>query len=81
MMPREGRGFEEGKMNRICDRRVDLAFPVSLVQTGVDRFTVTYGQQIKRGLNYGQAAAEYGACVMHALACEGKLDNRERGER
>lgn len=24
--------------------------------------------------------SEYGACIMHALACEGKLDNRMKGE-
>jgi hypothetical protein len=66
-------------MKRICDRRIDLEFPVSLIQTGVDRFTVTYGKQTKSGLDYAQAACEYGACVMHALACAGKLDNHERG--
>ncbi len=67
-------------MKRVCDHRTDLAFPIKLVQTGVDKFTVQYGKQVRKGLDYSQAAAEYGACVMHALACDGKLDNRERGE-
>lgn len=67
-------------MAKICDYRSDLAFPVALLQTGVDRFTVQYGLQIKTGLNYARAAAEYGECVMHALACDGRLDNRTKGE-
>lgn len=57
---------------------VDGQYPVTLIQTGLDRFTVTYGKQVKAGLSYAQAADEYGCCVMHALACAGKLDNRER---
>jgi hypothetical protein len=65
----------------LCWKRSDLAFPIMLHQDGVDRFTVTYGKQITSGLSYGKAACELGAAVMHALACEGKLDNRERGER
>lgn len=55
--------------------------PISLVQTGVGRFTVTYWKQVKRQLTYGTAAAELGAAIMHATACNGELDNRERGER
>ena len=54
---------------------------ISLEQTGLDRFTVTYFLQVKDQLNYSQAAHELGACIMHHLACEGKLDNRERGSR
>jgi hypothetical protein len=55
---------------------LDLAFPVRLLQFGRDDFTVVYGLQIKSGLNYTDAAYEFGCCVMHALACDGKLDNR-----
>jgi len=55
--------------------------PISLVQTEIDRFTVTYWKQVKKGLSYGKAAGELGACIMHAAACNGELDNRERGER
>jgi len=61
--------------------KLDLAFPVSLIQTGRDRFTVTYGKQVKAGLTYGEAANELGGCIMHALACESKLDSRMKGER
>jgi hypothetical protein len=49
---------------------------VRLLQFGRDDFTVVYGLQIKSGLNYTDAAYEFGCCVMHALACDGKLDNR-----
>ena len=53
---------------------------IALDQQGKDRFRVTYGQQVKAGLTYSQAATELGACIMHALACDGRLDNRARGE-
>lgn len=56
-------------------------YPVRLYQTGIDRFTVEYGLQEKKSLNYGQAAKEYGCCLMHALACAGLLDNRVKGEK
>lgn len=36
-------------------------------------FAVQYGFQRTEGLTYPNAAKEYGACVMHALACEGVL--------
>lgn len=52
-----------------------LAFPITLTQTGKDSFTVTYGRQVKKGLNYSEAAHEFGCCVMHAAACEGLLVN------
>jgi hypothetical protein len=61
---------------RSCDYRVDA--DIELAQTGIDQFTVRYFKQIKSGLTYSQAAREYGCCLMHWLACEGKLDNRER---
>lgn len=54
---------------------------VILTQQGRDRFTVTYGRQVKSGLTYAAAAAELGACIMHRAACEGTLDNRHKGER
>lgn len=64
----------------LFDHGPGAASGVKVEQTGVDRFTVTYGLQIRRGLNYTQAAHEFGECVFHALACDGLLDNRERGE-
>lgn len=64
-------------MVTVCDHREDLAFPITLSQTGPNNFTVTYGKQVKSGLSYSAAAREYGACVMHALACDDKLDNSD----
>lgn len=52
------------------------AFPIHLERQGKDRFTVVYGLQVKKDLDYGEAAMELGSCIMHTLACEGKLDNR-----
>ena len=65
----------------ICHEIADLGFPIKLEQIGRDNFTVTYGAQVDSRLRYGEAAAKYGQAIMHALACEGRLDNRERGER
>ena len=57
------------------------AHDIALDQQGKDRFRVTYGVQVKEGLTYAEAAKELGVCIMHALACDGRLDNRSRGER
>lgn len=66
---------------KLCwEIRLD-GMPIQLRQQGVDRFAVVYWKQVKGGLSYGAAATELGACIMHALACESKLDNREKGER
>jgi hypothetical protein len=65
---------------QLCFETEAAGFPIRLEQTGVDRFTVTYGKQIRRGLDYKRAALDLGAAIMHAAACEGKLDNREKGE-
>lgn len=54
---------------------------VKVEQTGIDRFTVTYGQQVIAGLDYKHAAEEFGYCVFHHLACQSLLDNRMKGER
>ena len=56
-------------------------FPIKLQQSGKDSFHVTYGKQVMKFLTYPAAAAELGSCIMHALACEGKLDNRQKGEK
>lgn len=49
-------------------------------QHGLDRFSVQYGLQKKFGLSYDKAALEFGVCVMHYEACEGRLDDRMPGE-
>lgn len=53
------------------------AFPIK-VEQHEDRtklFRVTYGKEVTDDLDYQQAANEFGLCVFHSLACEGKLDN------
>lgn len=51
--------------------------PIKIEQSARGRFTVTYWKQVRRDLSYGAAAREFGECVFHALACEGKLDNEK----
>lgn len=54
-------------------------YGIALKQHGRDSFSVLYGKQIDGpGLKYADAAAKLGQAFMHALACEGKIDNRER---
>lgn len=53
---------------------------VSMTQTDFDEFTVTYGCQVTKFLSYSQAAKEFGLCVMHEAACEGRIDNRKSTE-
>jgi hypothetical protein len=65
----------------LCHKVANLDFDIRLLQNGRDSFTVVYGKEIKSGLSYSQAALQYGASIMHALACDGQLDNREKGER
>ena len=67
---------------QLCHEVLDIVpqWPIRLTQTGRDRFTVQSGKQFKRGLTYADAAAEYGRAIMHALACENRLDNRKRRE-
>jgi hypothetical protein len=55
-------------------------FVIALAQAGPDDFTVRYGKQTDAGLTYADAAAKLGQALMHALACEGKLDNRDAEE-
>jgi hypothetical protein len=61
----------------LCHAVTDVPFGVELYQQGVDCFAVVYGQQVKTNLTYAQAAAEYGQCIMHALACASMLDNSD----
>jgi hypothetical protein len=58
---------------RICWECESLTFPIRLIQSGPDRFTVIYGQQSTTDLNYNHAAHKLGSCLMHALACDGKI--------
>lgn len=55
-------------------------FDITLDQRGPDNFTVHYGQQHDANLDYAQAAAKLGQAIMHAWACEGRIDNRRKAE-
>lgn len=48
---------------------------IKLEQKADKTFRVTYGLQAIEPLLYDQAALELGACIMHAKACEGLLNN------
>lgn len=56
-------------------------YDVFLGQRGPDDFLILYGQQSKENLTYEEAATELGACLMHAAACNGQIDNGSKGER
>jgi len=60
---------------KICAKFDNLAYPVTLLQNSRKSFTVEYGAQVTKDLTYSEAAAELGACLMHAMACAGTLDN------
>jgi hypothetical protein len=64
-----------------CYSTSEFGIPISLIQNGKDNFTVIYGLQVDKNLNYANAAAKLGQAFMHALACDDKLDNRMKGER
>lgn len=59
----------------LCWKYDELAFPIELWQTSKYSFTVVYGKQVMKRLPYHNAAEELGQCLMHALTCEGKIDN------
>ena len=66
--------------HHLCVEYTAGDYPVRLWQTGFDRFIVEYGSQIKRTMDYAEAGAEFGLCIMHSAACAGKLDNRSKAE-
>ena len=52
-------------------------FKIKLEQTGIDLFTVTYWLQVETDLDYATAARRLGEAVMHALSCDGRIDNSD----
>ena len=65
------RGGEMRPNNQVV--YMDTAADVVLRQQGKDKFSVRYCSHFKEDLNYAEAAAELGACLMHAAACNGRL--------
>ena len=39
------------------------------------RFILTYGTEVKPGLNYADACTHLGAALLHHLSCEGIINN------
>lgn len=58
--------------------KIEIAgYDIVLLQTEPGNFTVQYGAEIESNLDYSQAAKSIGFCVMHALSCDGKINNEE----
>ena len=55
----------------------EFAFRIKVEQHGGRKalFKITYGVQVSDNLTYSRAASEFGSCMFHALACDGKLNN------
>lgn len=69
-----------GRVYKTVDFGAHAGFPVALEQHGPDNFAVRYGAQYDTGLDYARAAAKLGQALMHAAACDGKIDNRTKAE-
>lgn len=57
-----------------CYRTTIAGFDIVLRQDTRGSFRVDYGLQHGTFTTYDRAAHELGAAIMHALACEGRLD-------
>ena len=58
--------------------KIEIAgYDIVLQQNEPDNFTVQYGAEIESNLDYSQAAKSMGFCIMHALSCEGKINDEE----
>ena len=65
-------------MEKVCFEISNFAYPIRLVQIGANEFRVDYGVS-ETGGNYEQAALALGKSIMHALACDSKLDCERMG--
>lgn len=63
--------------NRICFEATSLPFSPRLEQQPNNLFKVVYGSAVNYNLRYDKAASYLGMAIMHALACDGKLDNSD----
>ncbi len=52
-------------------------YSVRLTQTGYDKFSVTYGYEVRKSLAYVEAAEFFGVCAMHAACCAGNITQRD----
>ena len=58
--------------------KIEIAgYDIVLQQNEPDNFTVHYGAVIESNVDYSQAAKSIGFCIMHALSCDGKINDGE----
>lgn len=62
----------QAKYRLVAEFPVEGAYEIRLWQN-TRSYAVTYGLQLAGRLDYGQASKELGECLLHALACAGKL--------
>lgn len=61
---------------KICFETEIAGFKIRLKQCADKRFIVEYcDMPLRAPMDYQTAALELGSCIMHALACDSKLDN------
>lgn len=58
---------------KVCHVTTGLGFPIQLRRDGSGRYIVICDKQVHIGLSHAQAAAQYGAAIMHALLIKGVL--------
>ena len=61
-----------------CKTERIAGFDIKIEQHKNGLFRVTYGKQVEDNLTYFAAAQQYGLCVFHALAWEGRLSSEGR---
>jgi hypothetical protein len=61
-------------MKKIFETEVG-GLKIRMFQDAGMTYAVAYGSQLKQTLTDVEAAHEFGECLMHALQCDGKLDN------
>ena len=61
-------------MKKIFETEVG-GLKIRMFRASKENYAVAYGAQLKTQLDYVEAAHEFGECLMHALQCDGKLDN------
>jgi hypothetical protein len=61
-------------MNHAAFSQVVAGYTITLTQTSKRRYTVTYGLDETKNLTYNEAAERLGYCILHALACESKIE-------
>lgn len=64
--------FTTGGKNPFYAATTDDLITLQQATTGRKLFTVTYGLEVKSGLNHDLACAALGSAILHNARCEGK---------